>query len=96
MVTQGALQYKAIWEPLLYTSEFFAEARQRLNPGGVCLLWFPYAATADDFKTHLRTFRAAFVLPAAHPGREGPQVDRRADAALADASLTGAAAGNSR
>jgi spermidine synthase len=45
---------------VLYTSEFFAEARQRLNPGGIFLLWFPYAATADDFKTHLRTFRAAF------------------------------------
>lgn len=45
---------------VLYTSEFFAEAKQRLTPGGVFLLWFPYAATADDFKSHLRTFRAAF------------------------------------
>jgi hypothetical protein len=45
---------------VLYTSEFFAEARQRLNPGGIFLLWFPYAATTDEFKNHLRTFRAAF------------------------------------
>ena len=47
---------------VLYTSEFFAEAKQRLNPGGIFLLWFPYAATVDNFKTHLRTFRAAFSL----------------------------------
>jgi spermidine synthase len=45
---------------VLYTSEFFAEAQQRLTPGGIFMLWFPYAATVDDFKTHLRTFRAAF------------------------------------
>ncbi|MGH7764428.1 MAG: spermidine synthase, partial [Candidatus Dormibacteraceae bacterium] len=45
---------------VLYTSEFFAEARQRLNPGGIFLLWFPYAATADEFKNHLRTFRGVF------------------------------------
>jgi spermidine synthase len=46
---------------VLYTSEFFAEAKQRLNPGGIFLLWFPYAATVDNFKTHLRTFRGAFA-----------------------------------
>lgn len=45
---------------VLYTSDFFAEARARLKPGGVFLLWFPYAATLDEFKMHLRTFRSAF------------------------------------
>jgi spermidine synthase len=45
---------------VLYTSEFFTEAEQRLNPGGIFLLWIPYAATVDEFKTHLRTFRSVF------------------------------------
>jgi spermidine synthase len=45
---------------VLYTSEFFAEARQRLNAGGVFMLWIPYAATLDDFKIHVRTFRSVF------------------------------------
>jgi len=45
---------------VLYTTEFFTEARQRLNPGGVFMLWMPYASTVDDFKTHVRTFRSVF------------------------------------
>lgn len=45
---------------VLYTTEFFTEAHRRLNPGGVFLLWFPYLATLDEFKTHLRTFRSVF------------------------------------
>jgi spermidine synthase len=45
---------------VLYTAEFFREARQRLNPGGIFLLWIPYEGTVDEFKTHLRTFRSAF------------------------------------
>ncbi len=45
---------------VLYTSEFFSEARQRLNPGGIFMLWMPYAATLEDYKTHLRTFRSIF------------------------------------
>jgi spermidine synthase len=45
---------------VLYTSEFFSEARQRLNPGGIFLLWLPYLTTADEFKTFLRTFRSNF------------------------------------
>ena len=45
---------------VLYTTEFFAQARARLTPGGVFLLWIPYLLTLDEFKTHLRTFRAEF------------------------------------
>jgi len=45
---------------VLYTSEFFSEARQRLNPGGIFLLWIPYLTTVDGFKTFLRTFRSNF------------------------------------
>ncbi|HSS92400.1 MAG TPA: fused MFS/spermidine synthase [Candidatus Dormibacteraeota bacterium] len=45
---------------VLYTSEFYSEARQRLNPGGIFMMWFPYLATVDEFKFHLRTFRSVF------------------------------------
>ena len=45
---------------VLYTSEFYSEARQRLNPGGIFLMWIPYYTTVDQFKIHLRTFRSAF------------------------------------
>ena len=45
---------------VLYTNEFFTEARARLKPGGVFLIWIPYVITLDEFKTHLRTFRSAF------------------------------------
>jgi spermidine synthase len=45
---------------VLYTSDFFAETRARLKPGGVFLMWFPYLATLDEFKMHLRTFRSTF------------------------------------
>jgi spermidine synthase len=45
---------------VLLSSDFFSEARQRLNPGGVFMLWMPYLATLDEFKTHLRTFRSVF------------------------------------
>jgi spermidine synthase len=58
---------------VLYTSEFYSEARQRLNPGGIFLMWIPYYATVDQFKLHLRTFRSVFphvdvVLSPAHTG----------------------------
>lgn len=45
---------------VLLSSDFFAEARHRLNPGGIFMLWMPYLATLDEFKTHLRTFRSVF------------------------------------
>jgi spermidine synthase len=45
---------------VLLSAEFFSEARQRLNPGGVFMLWMPYLATLDEFKMHLRTFRSVF------------------------------------
>ena len=45
---------------VLYTHEFLREGRARLNPGGVFLLWVPYALPLEDFKTHLRTFDNVF------------------------------------
>jgi spermidine synthase len=58
---------------VLYTSDFFAEARARLKLGGVFLMWFPYLATLDEFKMHLRTFRSAFphVKVVLSPGGHG-------------------------
>jgi spermidine synthase len=58
---------------VLYTSEFFTEARRRLNPGGIFLLWFPYQATLDQFKAHVRTIRSVFphVEVILDPSRNG-------------------------
>ncbi len=45
---------------VLYTREFLEQGKQRLNPGGVFMLWIPYTEPLPDFKDHLRTFRSAF------------------------------------
>ncbi|HKC18846.1 MAG TPA: hypothetical protein VKE27_04370, partial [Candidatus Dormibacteraeota bacterium] len=39
---------------------FYTEAHARLKPGGIMLMWIPYLATLDEFKTHVRTFRSVF------------------------------------
>jgi len=58
---------------VLYTREFLEQGRERLQPGGVFLLWLPYGMPMEDFKTHVRTFDAAFeharVMPS--PGGHG-------------------------
>lgn len=58
---------------VLYTHEFLAEGRARLNPGGVFLLWVPYALPLEDFKTHVRTFDNVFphTRVLLSPGRHG-------------------------
>ncbi|HKE97835.1 MAG TPA: fused MFS/spermidine synthase [Actinomycetes bacterium] len=58
---------------VLYTREFLTESKARLNPGGLFTLWMPYALPMEDFKTHVRTFRAVFphttlVLSPGHHG----------------------------
>jgi len=45
---------------VLYTHEFLSEGRARLRPGGVFLLWMPYALPMEDLKAHVRTFRNVF------------------------------------
>jgi predicted membrane-bound spermidine synthase len=45
---------------VLYTREFLTEGRARLRPGGVFLLWMPYALPMDDLKAHVRTFDDVF------------------------------------
>jgi hypothetical protein len=58
---------------VLYTREFLSEGRARLRPGGVFMLWMPYALPLDDFKQHARTFAAVFphVRLLLSPGRHG-------------------------
>jgi spermidine synthase len=58
---------------VLYTREFLTESKARLNPGGLFTLWMPYALPLEDFKTHVRTFRAVFPHTSLvlSPGRHG-------------------------
>lgn len=44
---------------VLMTHEFYEEASQRLNPGGVVVAFLPYAGVSE-MKLFLRTFRASF------------------------------------
>lgn len=45
---------------VLLSREFYSEAHARLKVGGIMLMWIPYLATMDEFKTHVRTFRSVF------------------------------------
>ena len=45
---------------VLYTHEFLSEGKARLRPGGVFLLWMPYALPMEDLKAHVRTFHNVF------------------------------------
>lgn len=58
---------------VLYTEEFLEQGKERLNPGGVFLLWVPYALPPEDFRTHARTFDSAFehVKLMLSPGKHG-------------------------
>jgi spermidine synthase len=58
---------------VLYTREFLTEGKARLRPGGVFMLWIPYALPLDDFKEHVRTFADVFghVRLVLSPGRHG-------------------------
>ncbi|HEV3504441.1 MAG TPA: fused MFS/spermidine synthase, partial [Actinomycetes bacterium] len=58
---------------VLYTREFLTEGKARLRPGGVFMLWIPYALPMEDFKEHVRTFAGVFghVRLVLSPGRHG-------------------------
>lgn len=53
--------------------EFYQAARARLNPGGVMMQWVPFGQTLDEFRAHVRTFRAVFanVIVARGPSTSG-------------------------
>jgi spermidine synthase len=40
--------------------EFYQASRARLNPGGVMMQWVPFGQSIDEFRAHVRTFRAVF------------------------------------
>lgn len=53
------LRYKS--NALLYTREYFALCRRRLNPGGLVAVWLPLGGlSTDDLRVALATFRAVF------------------------------------
>jgi spermidine synthase len=58
---------------VLYTREFLTEGKARLRPGGVFMLWIPYALPLEDFKEHVRTIAGVFghVRLVLSPGRHG-------------------------
>jgi spermidine synthase len=45
---------------VLYTREFYADAKQRLRPGGLMMEWLYFGVNADQLREHLRTFRSVF------------------------------------
>ncbi len=53
--------------------EYYLAGRDRLNDGGVMMQWMPYGQTLDEFKAHVRSFRAAWpnVMVAFGPGGYG-------------------------
>jgi spermidine synthase len=58
---------------VIASRDYYAEGRQRLNPGGVMMQWVPYGQTLDEFKAHVRTFRDVYphVILAFGPGGYG-------------------------
>jgi spermidine synthase len=53
--------------------EYFQAGRRHLNPGGLMMQWLPYGPKDDEFRAHVRTFRAVFpeVTILQGPGRWG-------------------------
>jgi spermidine synthase len=45
---------------VISSKEYYEAGRERLNPGGVMMQWMPFGGSVDEFKAHLRTFRAVF------------------------------------
>src|SRR5919197_5136263 len=56
--------------------EYYEAGRGRLNPGGVMMQWVPYGQSVDEFRAHVRTFKAVFpdVIVAFGPGGYGFQM----------------------
>ena len=53
--------------------EYYQAGEAHLNPGGIMMQWVPTGATLDEFKAHVRTFRAVFshVMLIRGPGGYG-------------------------
>src|SRR5690606_2180875 len=53
--------------------EYYQAGRARLEPGGVMMQWMPHGSDVEEFRAHVRTFRAVFpeVVIAFGPGGYG-------------------------
>jgi spermidine synthase len=58
---------------VIASRDYYAQGRDRLNPGGVMMQWVPYGQTIAEFKAHVRTFRDVYphVILAFGPGGYG-------------------------
>ncbi|MBO0685126.1 MAG: hypothetical protein J2P45_18395, partial [Candidatus Dormibacteraeota bacterium] len=45
---------------VLYTREFYADARRALRPGGLMLEWLYFGVTLTELREHVRTFASVF------------------------------------
>jgi spermidine synthase len=73
IVTDPPPPIEAAGVSVISSKEYYEAGRNRLNPGGVMMQWVPYGQTVDEFRAHVRTFRAVFpnVLIAYGPGGYG-------------------------
>lgn len=58
---------------VLYSQEFYEDAKKILNPGGVVAAWFWYGASEDDFRMLFASMRRVFphILVAVSPDGRG-------------------------
>jgi hypothetical protein len=56
---------------VLYSEEFYRASAARLKAGGIMMEWMPYGQNLDEFKAHVRTFRAVFPQVAIYFGPAG-------------------------
>jgi spermidine synthase len=73
MVTDPPPPIQAAGVSVISSKEYYEAGRSRLNPGGVMMQWLPYGETLEEFREHVRTFRAVYpnVLIAFGPGGYG-------------------------
>jgi spermidine synthase len=58
---------------VIASRDYYAQGRDRLNPGGVMMQWVPFGQSVDEFKAHVRTFRDVYphVILVFGPGHFG-------------------------
>ena len=70
--------------------EYYRAGQARLNDGGVMMQWVPFGQSLEEFRAHLRTFRAVYpnVMLVAGPGGYGFfMLGSNASLALDDATM---------